>query len=477
MPLIDLINFWLRDHEGHSGDVQGGVGELPVGDRSTAKRPIWKRDLRYLLGQVANELASVMGGVYPAAGVAPATSFAAATDTGGALYLLIGGRLYEHDFSGPFESGDGRRWRPSTPSSDTSRPLLVLATGQSNMLGHTEFTGGERRTINGQVYIWEGFPGAGQTEGWKVAGPDSPDWPFLPTGNSIAYHFCDMLQRQTGRPVYLVMQAAGGQPIAEWLPGGGGVAGATGVMWGTLNGALEGARAATLPTGGTLAQYGIEAADMLLWHQGEADADYRGTTAAQYLGRFRSAIATMRDPASAGSSADPLIQTYAPVIMGELLWGGMSGGQPTDSRNAEFATLDREEPLVTVASSRNLTSGDNLHFTGLALQEFARRYFERLGTFPKRLPTVPAPGAVHINGKMATLWGNGITVNAGTTSTVTLPVPLMDANYVPRITLTNHGSSSPYMPLVQNRTQATFQIVNPGASNLTVAWEITYRTP
>lgn len=45
----DNINLILRDHEGYTGDGQGGVGELPVGDRSTAPKPILKRDLREAL--------------------------------------------------------------------------------------------------------------------------------------------------------------------------------------------------------------------------------------------------------------------------------------------------------------------------------------------------------------------------------------------------------------------------------------------
>ncbi|REF69964.1 metallophosphoesterase [Paracoccus versutus] len=48
MPFIDDVNRLLRDHEGYTGDGQGGVGPLPVGDRSTARRAIWKRDLRDL---------------------------------------------------------------------------------------------------------------------------------------------------------------------------------------------------------------------------------------------------------------------------------------------------------------------------------------------------------------------------------------------------------------------------------------------
>lgn len=53
MAYSDDINRILRDHEGYTGDGRGNDGALPVGDRSTGKRPISKRDLREALGLVA----------------------------------------------------------------------------------------------------------------------------------------------------------------------------------------------------------------------------------------------------------------------------------------------------------------------------------------------------------------------------------------------------------------------------------------
>jgi len=46
VEFTNKINRLLRDHEGYTGDGFGGVGVLPTGDRSTAKKPISKRDLR-----------------------------------------------------------------------------------------------------------------------------------------------------------------------------------------------------------------------------------------------------------------------------------------------------------------------------------------------------------------------------------------------------------------------------------------------
>lgn len=56
MALSDDINLWLRDFAGYSGDGQGGSGALPVGDRSTARYPLIKRDLRYLFMTLAQTM-------------------------------------------------------------------------------------------------------------------------------------------------------------------------------------------------------------------------------------------------------------------------------------------------------------------------------------------------------------------------------------------------------------------------------------
>jgi len=46
VEFTNKINRLLRDHEGYTDDGFGGEGILPIGDRSTAKKPISKRDLR-----------------------------------------------------------------------------------------------------------------------------------------------------------------------------------------------------------------------------------------------------------------------------------------------------------------------------------------------------------------------------------------------------------------------------------------------
>lgn len=48
MAFRDDVNRVLREHEGYSGDGKGGIGSLPIGDTSTARKPISKSDLRNL---------------------------------------------------------------------------------------------------------------------------------------------------------------------------------------------------------------------------------------------------------------------------------------------------------------------------------------------------------------------------------------------------------------------------------------------
>lgn len=428
-------------------------GRGAAGDGSTNDKTIIDT-----INVAANEIVDLSGKIYTYIGAfAPETAY-------------INGTIV--DDNGPWQFDDV----PIYDRQLNDDPILIVATGQSNMFGGSGTTGGARDTLNNNVYMWEQFPGAGQTQGWKRAGPGSDGWPFGTVGNHIAYHYADMVQRQTGRTVLVVNQAVGGQAVAQWLPGGGGVPGATGSLYLSLNGSLVGARAAAIPgrkDGATLTSLGMTAGDILLWHQGEADADYRGTTGEQWKSRFLKVVKTFRDPAAEGSSADPFIRKDAPVLIGELLRGGTSGGNPTDDRNVEIAELDREEPLMASVSSDGLKSDDNLHFTGASLVEFARRYFERTQVMPKPMPEIQSTTRTDIMGKLTTVRGT-LTVNAGLSAIAPLGVTMVDANFVPNIILTAHGSASPYMPIMTARTAQGFTLNNPGPDNMKVAWEVTH---
>jgi hypothetical protein len=282
-----------------------------------------------------------------------------------------------------------------------STPLVVIATGQSNMLGHADDsldTQGAKGNINPYVAHYEMYPTiAGQTKGWKTAGPGDADWAFFSTGNSIAYHFCDMLQRQTRRQVLLIMQAAGGRPIEEWFPGGGGYSvrdpelpigntmPATGFLYTQLLDSFNEAKTAPIPNrtdGKSLNDLNQLGADVLLFHQGESnnDANSIGTSAEGDAGRlyrirFKRVIEFFRPRLPGDSQSGPdenIINYWTPVIIGELSRGNAS----TSDRNGDIRTIADQENLIGLATSHGLkTTSDGIHFTGEALVEFARRYF------------------------------------------------------------------------------------------------------
>lgn len=308
-------------------------------------------------------------------------------------YIFVDSEMYRRNASATneFTTGGGARWAPAFTEDSKDLPILILATGQSNALGGSGTGGlvGERKTLNGNVYLWEQFPGAGQTTGWKRAGPANSDWPFLTTGNYATYHLADMIQRATGRIVCIAAQAVGGTPLAEWLPSGGGIPGATGSMFATLNSVMNAVRASDVPGRlgtTTFAGLGINQADIFTWWQGEADADYRAATDtrassySQYLTRFRQMMRAMRY--GEGTSADPMVKSTAPAILHGLLPGGTSGGNPTDDRNDALSKLGQGPDNVFIPSDY-LLSTDNLHVDGAWLVEAARRAFFALGQFPK----------------------------------------------------------------------------------------------
>lgn len=69
----ERMNRILRDHVGYTGDGQGGDGALPIGDRSTARKPIDKRDLREAfipLAESADGLKSAVGDADESAAIA-----------------------------------------------------------------------------------------------------------------------------------------------------------------------------------------------------------------------------------------------------------------------------------------------------------------------------------------------------------------------------------------------------------------------
>lgn len=356
-------------------------------------------------------------------------------------------------------------------------PIFLFFFGQSNTLFHA-FTGGDRSTKNASVYMFEAVPNGSleQTTGWKCAGPDSPDWPHMPTGNSWAYQVCDLIQRITGRAVCGLMVAAGGQPIHTFLPVNSIPDLPCGSQFNAISAAFHLARQHPIPCrtdGKSLADLGITKASAAFCIQGEANADYRGyTDGPEWKRQIKLLDAILRDPSVAGLSLLPFIEKEAPLILGELVRGGTSGTNSTDDRNVEINELDREERFIGAISSDALVDGgDNLHYAGEMAPEIARRMVNKLAQFPKNIPYAVNPAYTIISGKFIQLKGT-VTVNSNETITVNLPVKMEGSSYIPQLTLLMSGASITTLAKVEERTATTFKINNPTAANMILAWQV-----
>lgn len=134
----ELVNRVLRDHEG------GDPSTYPVGDRSTARKPLDKRDLRVVLlaqenavnvaVQAAADATTAKDAAATSAGSATGTpQFAtraaaqAATVPAFADQILVGGMLYKKDPAGTaLTTGGGVKWSPAGEASVLHYPVNGL---------------------------------------------------------------------------------------------------------------------------------------------------------------------------------------------------------------------------------------------------------------------------------------------------------------------------------------------------------------
>lgn len=124
----ERINLLMRDRQGYTGDGQGGNGALPIGDLSTAAKPISKRDLREAFlfqedrAQEAADsaaLAQAAADAALAAGNIPFQSrqeFIDATvpDVRSIIQFIAGGEVFSlvRAVDGAILQANGQRWKP-----------------------------------------------------------------------------------------------------------------------------------------------------------------------------------------------------------------------------------------------------------------------------------------------------------------------------------------------------------------------------
>ncbi len=242
--------------------------------------------------------------------------------------------------------------------------IRVLGIGQSNMIGRpdTSVTHGVvswDSTRNEKVLVFNL-----QNSTWEVATESNchGTWGDLygtVSVNNATWQFAKELQRRTGKVVKYVISARGGRALSYWT-------GNTYPMSG------EGEDSLTAH----VARAGINSFDVVIWDQGENDI-----ANVSYETQFRNYF--LRDIRNRTwfSPYKPIIITGMPVTNANYI--------PFNERLLKL--VDLTDPYLNIAQTDSLalvtndpfSPGDNVHFTGVALQQLGARYFNAFVNTPK----------------------------------------------------------------------------------------------
>lgn len=363
MAFSDDVNRLLRDHEGYTGDGRGGSGALPIGDTSTARKPIEKRDLR--------EVLLAYGDVGEQAADAAAIAAAAAAEAAGAVqnYSSIGALLASEEafpVGTKFIVRDTGNSYVVVPTSEESNHitsggvkvsalggLMLVAAGQSNIAStNPHASEGGDLASDPRIKIWNGTdwvtwdPGSGVPSGVGVAGH-----------NVVLFQAAKEALRQGVPAVWCINDGHAGDAIAEWVGSG-----TTSPNWLSLKGKLDGAFAS--PEFDTL---GIETVDGFIWGQGESDGS-SGFSLTYYQTSFETLKSQLR--------ALPYITRTMPITVLEM------PPQPSASVTNAYImdTLPYDsDPHTSVTRTKGLQIGaDTLHWTGTAMGLIGARAYARI---------------------------------------------------------------------------------------------------
>ena len=265
---------------------------------------------------------------------------------------------------------------PVILNSTSEVPIVIAACGQSNMVGWTLANNGPRFAFP-ETFIWdtgtESFrPANTLTEYTVYCGNPALSIKTIGAGrNNPAFGFAYRLQRETGRPVYIIYNATGGRNSLYWIGNG-----RNSVDWVALNSDLENA----------LASIGVTKIDYFLWQQGEADAD-DGSPA----GKYTAALDTLQLQAK----AEGWWQTgQTRMIIGRPCsqWTATTELAYLNSEITNFSALNRAYVHVAATDSLMFSGGiypagdpvgDSIHYSGRSLYSLGYyNYWESLPVKP-----------------------------------------------------------------------------------------------
>ncbi len=267
-----------------------------------------------------------------------------------------------------FQVGAGIAWRGSAWDSLGSSPQLdtfyVLGIGQSNMIGRPD------TSVTKGAVTWDSIKNSKvlvfnlEINKWQVANKLNchGTWGDLYGGvpvNNAVWQFCKELQRRTKAVIKYVISARGGRALSYWTGG-------TYPMTGEGKDSLI----------AQVARSGIGKFDVVIWDQGESDISN-----ASYETQFRNFFLKDIRNRSWFDSYKPVIITGMPVTNANYI--------PFNERLIKLTDLS--DPYLTIAQTDSLalvtndpfSPADNVHFTGVSLQQLGARYFNAFINTPK----------------------------------------------------------------------------------------------
>jgi len=255
------------------------------------------------------------------------------------------------------------RYLVGSPIPAGTKPFVVVASGQSNMVGYSGTTGGTFPS-NANVHMWLSLTNGGAPQWIQNPNFETTTY-FVPIAATGTYHelgggksnlalaFAHRLQQATGRPVWLILDGLAGATIAQWV--GSGIAS---VRYASLRANV----AAALP----LVTGAPDKVQFMLWQQGEADS---GLPAGGYQANLNLLLGQLE--AETWWDADTQFIAGLP-LQTQPLYATVT---------ADIRAFAAEDPaLRKVAESTGIPSTvDNVHFTGPGLYTLG---YERYWDYP-----------------------------------------------------------------------------------------------
>lgn len=287
-------------------------------------------------------------------------------------------------------------WHRLQPANDFSykatatTPIYLAVLGQSNALGPGAPSDASLypQTPNPNVFVWqpdsdftydyayEGYnlidpancswvvadPNAAQAAAWNGSGFNVG----LPGGGSAnaGFAWADLLQRITGRPVYVVIIARSGTPINFWDPVDWGT-GNPGPCWKSTELHLDASLAALQAIDPSITHL-----DGTFWHQGEANIS---SPWREYIEKFEEIQDTIDEMTAFTGSGPETPVRWGHRRRNRWYFGGIY--QPSPNATIEASRLNELASMMTskrtrFISSQGMLAYDQLHFWGEYNLEF-----------------------------------------------------------------------------------------------------------